>query len=574
MKTVVKAADDRSPRWKHTMILGGLLVGFEAQGRNGLSPDLRRLLESAVVTATNLALEDEQNQSELALHTVCLVVGHTFDLLHEVEKRRIDHNRLLPLLTKAIYFSRNGLQWGYFLGTMDADIVQDSNKFNWSAKSTTFFQVKKIATAPLMTILGSLSRVTAFCAESVSDTNLYFKLVEDVSAFTRTLCVQWQQNKLSEVDVSEETIFLHDEALNTTLPMLWQLLKSTLFSVIIAQTALFSRLLGDRSIPQVQHPFVAIQTLHTLRNLYFISMRLGHNTFSQQAFVYTTSIDILWRHPIQAEAFLKEIRPRELGKIPEHPHLRCLDLFFLNTAEYFASDLPPFVNEDLLMAAATPYTNARTDSRLIELFEAAHSVTLAIFSSPHNHALTTKFLPQYVDTVFRVFPQNLSPRQFRLAIKTLIRITSPPFAISETQPLFPSILLELVRTRSETASRDIIPPLAHQPGVDAETPLSEQAVMVLALIDSLTVLPFYTLDEWLPLTAEALNNIQDRNLLDLCRHRFWEVLSNGEMDVARAESCLNWWNTGGGRHAVLKEAPIAQKGPFMSGALPPQESKL
>jgi hypothetical protein len=573
VKTVVQAADDRSPRWKHLLVLGGLLVGFAGQDRGGLSPDLRRLLEGAVVTAANLALEDALEQHELALHTVCLVLGHTFNLLSDFEKSRIDHNRLLPVITNAVYFSRDGLQWGYFLGTMDADVVQENSKFSWSAKSTTYYQVQRVSSAPLVAVLGSLSRLTAFCAESVTDVDLFFKLVEDISTFTRSLCVSWRQNKLSELDVSEEELYLHEQTIKNTLPLLWQLLKNTLFSIIIAESALTGRMIGDARIPRDQGPYVATQTLNTLRNLYFISARLGANSFSQQIFVYTASIDILSRYPVQAEAFLQGIKSTESDKIPNHPHARCMDLFYLNTAEYFAIALPPLANEQLLIAAAAPYVGTKNDPRLVELFEAAHSVMLAVFSNPRNHELTAQHLPLYVDTLFKVFPYTLSSRQFRLAIKTLVRVTSPPYAISESQPHFPSTLLEIVRARSEAASQDILPSLPHQPNSMPDPALSEQAVLVLALIDSLTVLPFYIMEEWLPLAADAMNKIGNHQLLERCRQRFWEVLSNGEMDVARAETCLAWWSTRNGRSSVLEGVSVTQ-GPFMSGALPMADSKL
>lgn len=55
----------------------------------------------------------------------------------------------------------------------------------------------------------------------------------------------------------------------------------------------------------------------------------------------------------------------------------------------------------------------------------------------------------------------------------------------------------------------------------------------------------------------------------------WEALSSGEMDVDRANYCVTWWTTLGGREMVLfgqDEMP----GPYMSGALVPvaPESKL
>ena len=57
------------------------------------------------------------------------------------------------------------------------------------------------------------------------------------------------------------------------------------------------------------------------------------------------------------------------------------------------------------------------------------------------------------------------------------------------------------------------------------------------------------------------------------RRRFWEILINGEMDVARAAVCVSWWNTRGGRELLLSTRPESEGGPLMSGALA-ESSKL
>ena len=152
----------------------------------------------------------------------------------------------------------------------------------------------------------------------------------------------------------------------------------------------------------ISAPFFAIQNLHILRNIHFISSRLGKDSFSQYVFVHLTSIDILSKYLVQAEAFLREIRPTDFGRISDHPYERCQDLYFFNTAEHFTLVLSPKTSEELLLGAAFPYLGTRSDSRLLELFEAAHSVVLAIFCASQNHELVVKNLPPYLDTLFEV----------------------------------------------------------------------------------------------------------------------------------------------------------------------------
>jgi len=62
-----------------------------------------------------------------------------------------------------------------------------------------------------------------------------------------------------------------------------------------------------------------------------------------------------------------------------------------------------------------------------------------------------------------------------------------------------------------------------------------------------------------------LNVIEDRNMKEHCRARFWEVLESGEMDVERSAVCVGWWSSKGGRERVL--FGNMDRGPFMSGGL-------
>ena len=97
--------------------------------------------------------------------------------------------------------------------------------------------------------------------------------------------------------------------------------------------------------------------------------------------------------------------------------------------------------------------------------------------------------------------------------------------------------------------------------------LSEKSTMVMTLIDSLPTLPIPELEEWLPLIAKSINGLEDQVALNQCRDRLWEVMSNGEMDIACSEVCVTWWNTRGGRDMVLQRNSFENKGPFKSGAL-------
>jgi len=253
VKAVVQGADDRSPRWKHLLILGGLLVGFESHNRHGLSSALRRSLGGAIVRAANLALRDMEGLNDENKSVMCMVLSYVFEILDDSENNQIDQDRLLPLLVESTLFSRNGLHRGYFLGTIDIDIIQDvGNRFNWSPQSSTYLQIKQIASRPLIISLGRLSRLISFCVANAKDVGLLIRMSDNISSFTRCLCIQWQQNKLSEVDATEESQLLTESSLKNSLPLLWQILRSTLFAVVVMQTSLLGRVIRDGRMPVIQ----------------------------------------------------------------------------------------------------------------------------------------------------------------------------------------------------------------------------------------------------------------------------------------------------------------------------------
>ncbi|KAK1141490.1 hypothetical protein N8T08_009030 [Aspergillus melleus] len=582
VKAVVSGADDKSPRWRHVLLIGGLLLGFEGQNRQGLSWNVRKKVEMALVTAAQLALEELNPDNEIEGLCITMVLNYSFELLSDYERTMINYDRLLPVLMQSVYSSSEGLEGGYFLGTVDKDIVEAAGKrFQWPEHSITFARVTAISSSPLVSALGPLSRLISHAVENVRDSGLVARSVDHLADFVRTLMVQWRQNKLSEVDRAEEAEFLDVESLKSTIPSLWKLLRNCLYSVVIVLRAVLGRVLNDHVLAANRSaPFLSMQSLHILRNLYFISSRIGPNASSQHMFVTLTAVDILAQYPDLAENFLKSIKPNELGQIPAHPLERCLDLYFLNTAELFTPILSPKFSEDLLICAAVPYLPAGGNNHLLEIFEAAHSVVLAVFAIPDNASVAASHLPFYIDNLFAVFPDNLSIRQFRLAFKTVLQVTAPPSPIANKQPLLPSILLEVLHDRALRASTDVLP----QPSSSTTTPLdmerpppplSEQAALTLSLIDGLCFLRVEDLQEWLPLTASLINVIPDAEMRAACVERFWEALSSGEMDVERAHYCVTWWSTLGGRELVLFGPEGAaldgsaqdSQGAFMSGAV-------
>lgn len=138
VRAVVAGADDRSQRWKHLIVLGGLLIGMASQEEAGLDlywlSGIRKRIEGALVKATNLALVEMRERGEedgLGAQTLTLVLNHSFGCLADVEKVHLDYDRLLPVLIGTAFFSNEGFQSAYFLGGVDLDVRVIGKKLDW-----------------------------------------------------------------------------------------------------------------------------------------------------------------------------------------------------------------------------------------------------------------------------------------------------------------------------------------------------------------------------------------------------------------------------------------------------------
>ena len=537
------------------------------------SSRLRSKVESALVTVTNLSLNPDDGTDPIGTQCVAFVMNNTFPLLADHHRAQLDYDNLLPVLMESAFFSIEGLDHGYWLGMIDQDIeYTSSRRLQWSPKSRTFANLKQIQSRSLVLSLGPLARLIAHAVEHARDSALISATIDRLAEFSRNLLISWRQNKLSGIETSRETDALDLETLQVSLPVLWQVLRMALFAVVVILRSALGSLLHDPLLAGPNAPLVAIQSLHILRNLYFVSSRLGQTTSSQYMFINFTAIDILNQYPEQVVSFLRATQPATLGQIADYTLDRVLDLFWLNTAEHLTLALSPTVNDALLIPAAIPYLASTGANSMMEVFEAGHSLMLSVLAVPKNAHVCAKHLPFYIEALLSAFPTNLSSRQFRVAFKNIVQIAAPPSPVAYTQPLMQSILLDLIHNRAATASTV---PLPETSTITQGPALSEQAVLVMTIIDSLCYLPVPILEDWLSLTADLLPKVQDPAMRQACEERFWEALSSGEMDVERAGTAVAWWTTRGGREMVLygDDLPDDELA-LMSGALPPHESKL
>lgn len=569
-RAVVKGADERSSRWQHLLVLAGMLMGFEGHERRGLSRGMKGTLEQAVVTAANLALRSLAREPPIAAAAVVLALNYAFPLMSEATRASVDCDALLPVALRAMV-GEYGFEEGARLGPIDLDLGHVGQRFDWPETSLSFAAIRQLVSKPLVESAGPLSKLVAFTIDNAKDYRLVLQAQDELVAFTARLLELWRHVKLSEIDVSDEAIRLTEGTLQVTWPLLWRLLTNVLFAVVAILRSVTARSLLDAHLKRdTMAPVVASKTLHIYRNLYFISSR-GNDSFQVYTFSYMTSIDILARYSEPSVAFLEETLPPSTGSAPGHALHMILDLFYLNTAEHLPLNISPEACERLIIQPATLYLSqsAPPSKRMVELFEAAHSAFLSVLSCSQNGYIAVKVAPYYAETLLASFPSHMSPRQFRLAFRTLIQILSPPFPVSASDPGLAETLLEMVRFRIPTAGQGY---LHGTPGPEqtAQLPMSEQSALVLTLIDSLPFLALPILEDWLTMVAIALHEIPDLELRDVVKKRFWELLGSGEMDVERAAIGVAWWGTKGGRELVIFGPGQSQGGQgtfLMSGAI-------
>ncbi|RYP45048.1 hypothetical protein DL768_008563 [Monosporascus sp. mg162] len=602
-RAVAKGADDRSSRWRHCLVLTGILMGMEAEDRRSLSRRLRGMLEQAVVTAANLAAEDPVRTGPLGSGAVVLALTYAFPLLSDSVKGMLNCNALLPAIVEGM-IREEGFQSGGFIRAISADIAPEKNVW-WSANSPSVGRLQDLVSRPLVQNMGPLSRLAAFAVQHAAHSNMVLQCQDDLLDFTAGLLEKWGQCPLSNIDMAVEATTLPPKVLQGPWAMLWELLRKIMYAVVATLQPIMGRTLLDPNLRRdFVAPAVASKTLHTLRNLSFVSSRQGASAFQVYTFTYLTSIDIITRYPEACIAFLEDTQPpppppTQNGQTTPPPLAQALALFYLNTAEHLPLSIPTPACETLIVAPATSllaptswlsYAQIRPESPsslsqsqppnnkapqqppppalALELFEASHSCVLSTLSCPQHGVLAASLVPYYVDALLSSFPARVSPRQFRLAFRTVAQIAGgPPFPLAASHPDLAETLLEVVRWRaveSGEASTAPIPSSSPSPSSSAsasasapeqQPPLSEQTALLLALVDAIPYLPLHAVEEWLTRAALALPAVPDPVMRDSVRRRICEVLVSGELDVERAAVGVAWWGVGGGREMVLFGLP-------------------
>ncbi|KAH8894992.1 hypothetical protein GQ53DRAFT_744408 [Thozetella sp. PMI_491] len=555
-------------RYKDLMVLAGLLTGFENKPDEPPAPIERGFIENGLqAPALRIAREFAASNLEPPEWNPAVVFAMTivFPTLSIPYQGGLPSDALLASAMQALA-GVDGLDDGRVLAMIDHGITQNGAVFDWPNTSSSFLDFQKHQQKPFVMHLGALAKVIGYAIRTAKDVRLVLKTLDDLVALSANILLHWRMNKLSTLDVALEAVALTPRTLNSTWASLWTLFKGTLWSVVTILTDVITRALVDRGLGTRENSvIVATKALMVLRNLTFISSHKGSDAFEGYQYVRLAALDKLSTAPEAIAHFLQKTKPIAM-RVAANPVEAALDLFYLTTAEHLPLSLDPRLRESLIIDPARAYLHPTgpLSTPMQRLFEAANAAVLAVVSCPGNDQVTAPLVPFYIDSLLRAFPIHMSPRQFRLAFKTLIKVLSRPNAMLQSHFSLCETVMELAHQRVLLAAEA---PLAPLPGDNAELVLSEKATLILAMTDALPFLA-ESFEDWLTTTAIALNSIQDPTMRNVAKERFCGLATGGEWDPWQVPVFLAWWTSKGGVQAVLYgSGPLMAPEPLMSGAL-------
>lgn len=106
---VTRCTDAKAPRWRHLLVLGGLLLTWTGENQLLEHTRTRQNVAEALVEMTNLVLDESRHENDsLSQLSVALVANYSFELLSEAQRRRINYDvRLLcTLITSGSQYIR------------------------------------------------------------------------------------------------------------------------------------------------------------------------------------------------------------------------------------------------------------------------------------------------------------------------------------------------------------------------------------------------------------------------------------------------------------------------------------
>ncbi|CAE6516772.1 unnamed protein product [Rhizoctonia solani] len=343
---------------------------------------------------------------------------------------------------------------GFCFKPLESEFVK-LNSGRLGFKSTAKFpkHIETLHNSSIYIHLGSIAKLMGHLCVCMAQsdfwrTRLYSILTSLVDGFGQAslnLEMTWSKCLLSRVKEDSE---LAPDIQPITI-LVWHMLKSILFTTVLASQSVLDAVIYYSAVTPPEGKLLSKGILMSFCRLSFISTKFGALTaegggFSEMKRAFFGALDTLAfnyddKDTTGDQSCIKLVADLSgelniLGRSldPSHPIWQGRVVYFLVCTEHVIGQLPEQVIVDVVLPVVQRYLS---DIHNREVYEAAHSVMLAIFAAHENqHPLVPDRLklqqahflvPAYINILLRNSEENrLSTDQLRLAFQALVHSAS------------------------------------------------------------------------------------------------------------------------------------------------------
>ncbi|KAH7885077.1 hypothetical protein F5I97DRAFT_1928494 [Phlebopus sp. FC_14] len=399
-------------------------------------------------------------------------------------------------------------------------------------------EINAVSSSQAMQHMGSLSKLWARTISLFVDHRPKLGLPQigetylSLEAMTRNVEAGWLASNMA--GLQDDTIAPETRELAASI---WTILKTLLFATIMIAEAGLSAIVYVPPTLAHSAPALALAVLRTFSHLAFVIEKFGgagHGTFIDLKRAFYLALDVLAGNQVDSEQFLKGICEEIWSNMLDasHPVQRAKKAFALSVIEQLLPVVSASIIQTYVLPFCTPHLN---DATYRDMFESAHSVVLAIFSSrarkamerpdprtatPHtqNITFTEKMVPFYTTCLIENSAEGkLNVAQLRLAFATLVKSATGHLTLAW-------FCIDSLLTACKTLDVD------------------RQHRLHLALISCIPSLPLALLPRALSAVIEIIDATPEpeprrSELVDALFHEILENVGDAEKEYA-----VHWWN--------------------------------
>ncbi|CEL51678.1 hypothetical protein RSOLAG1IB_00213 [Rhizoctonia solani AG-1 IB] len=348
----------------------------------------------------------------------------------------------------------NLFQNGFCFSLLESELVKlNSGRLGFKSAARFPGYIETLHKSSIYAHLGSVAKLIGHLCLSMAQSDFWKprlypilnSLVDSLGQVSLNLEVSWSRCLLSQV---ERDVEIAPEIQHVTTNV-WHIFKSILFTTVLAFQSVLDATLYYSAVAIPEAKLLSRGILTSFCRLSFVSTKFGALTaegggFSEMKRAFFGALDILAfnyddKDTTGDQSCLKlvadlsaELSSMESSLATEHPITRGRVVYFLVCTEHVITQLPEQVIVDVVLPVVQRHLSNQ-DNR--EVYEAAHSVMLAVFAAHESqdplgsdhpkwqrvHVL----VPAYVGILLHNSEEDqLSTDQLRLAFQALVRSAS------------------------------------------------------------------------------------------------------------------------------------------------------